>query len=102
MLRKLAIAAAVGVLASAVLAVDSASAQVVRPHGVGGGGGGAPHFAPRGFGGGGGAMHFAPHGFGGSGFAGTRLFHPGGFAGHFGAGFADFGHDGIFNSQEGR
>jgi hypothetical protein len=70
MLSKLAVAAAAAIIASAGLAVDSASA-FVRPPGGGGGG----H-----------AMHFAPHGFSGRGFAGPRSFHSGGFAGHFGAG----------------
>ncbi len=74
MLRKLAAAVAAAVIASAGLAIDSASAQFIRPHG----------------GGGGGAMNFAPHGFGagsfsGSGFAAPRFFGSGGFAGRYGA-----------------
>jgi hypothetical protein len=85
MLRKLAIAAAAAaIVASAGLAVDSASAEIIWPRH--GGRGGAGHFAPHGFGGGGGAMHFAPRSFGGPGFAGPRFFHPGGFVRHFGAG----------------
>jgi hypothetical protein len=99
MLRKLAIAAAAAaIVASAGLAVDSASAEIIWPrHGGGGGsmhfaphgfagGGGSMHFAPRSFGGGGVSTHFAPYGFGGSGFAGPRFFRPGGFVRHFGAG----------------
>ncbi len=79
MLRKLAIAAAAAVIASAGL-VDSASAEFIRPSG--GGGGGAMHFAPHGFSGGS-MMRFCGRGFGG--FAGARLFRPGGFV-HYGAG----------------
>jgi hypothetical protein len=100
MLRKLAVAAAAAVIASAGLAVDSASAQIIRP--PGGGGGGAVHFTPHGFSGGsmmhftphgfsgGSMMHFAPRGLGAGGFAAPLSYHPGGFA-RFGAGRYVFG-----------
>ncbi len=91
MLRKLAIAAAAAVIASAGLAVDSASVQFIRPPG-GGGGGGAMHFAPQSFSGGS-MMRFGGRGFGG--FAGARFFHPGGFV-HYGAGRYALGHAYVF------
>jgi hypothetical protein len=94
MLRKLAVAAAAAIIASAGLAFDSASAQI-RPHG---GFGGGAHFAPHGFGGRafGGMGRFSPRGFGARGFAASRFAHPGGFgpyahAGRFGATAAALG-----------
>jgi hypothetical protein len=85
MLRKLAIAAAAAVIASAGV-VNSASAEFIRPSG--GGGGGAMHFAPHGFSGGS-MMRFGGRGFGG--FAGARFFRPGGFV-HYGAARYALGH----------
>ncbi len=90
MLRKLTVAAAAAVIASAGLAIDSASAQFIRPHG--GGGGGAMQFAPHGFGGGS-MRRFGGRGFGG--FAGAQFLHPGGFV-HYGAGRYASGHAYVF------
>jgi hypothetical protein len=70
MLSKLAIAAAAGIVASASLATNFASAEIILPHG--GGGGHAMHSASHGAGG---------RGFGGRSFAGPRTSHAGGFAG---------------------
>ncbi len=82
MLKRAIAAAAAAIVASVAFTAASDSAPIWVPHGGGGGGG---HFAPHGFGGGGG-MRFAPHGFGGQGFAASRVFRPGGFAGHYGVG----------------
>jgi hypothetical protein len=100
MLTKLSIAAAAALVASAGLAVESASAQFVRPHG-GGGGGGAMHFAPHGFGGRG-FGHFSPHHFGFGGFTASR-FNPRGGLAHYGAGRYALGGGGAWrNANAGR
>ena len=98
MLKTLAIAAAAAIVVSAGFAAGSASAQIVRPNG----GGGGMHVGGRGFGGGGGAMRFGSHGFGGGGmrfgraFGGSGRFAPRGFAfggfGHYGFGRYGLGH----------
>ena len=98
MLRKLAMVAVAALVGSAGLAVDSASADIIRPHG-GGGGGHAMHFGGRGLGGGS-AMHFSGRGFGGGsaapfggrGFAhfAPRVFGGGSMMRFGGRGFANF------------
>ena len=100
MLRKLSIVAAAALVACVGLAVDSASAQFVRPHGGGGGGGNAMHFAPHGFGGRG-FGHFSPHALGFGGFAASRYSHPGGFA-HYGVGRYALGGRAWSNANAGR